>query len=104
MSDIEDEEYFIDYSTILSNTTTNLSLNNTTNSVLKSRPHVSSETKQEDTLVDFTSINSEFVNMGFESILTHTNSLDQTSLAKNLQKLLKSFSQLNDNFNRIQTE
>ena len=103
MSDIEDEEYFIDYSTILSNTTTNLSLNNTTNSVLKSRPHVS-ETKQEDTLVDFTSINSEFVNMGFESILTHTNSLDQTSLAKNLQKLLKSFSQLNDNFNRIQTE
>lgn len=102
MSDIDDDEYLIDYSTILSNTTTNVSFNNTASSANRASRSETLQTTANQ--IDFTQFNPEFVNMGFESILTDTNNLDQSAMAKNLRKLLTSFQNLSSKFDQIQSE
>lgn len=99
----DDDEYQIDYSTILSNTTTNVSFNNTASSAHRASRSETLQTTA-NTTIDFTQFNAEFVNIGFESILTETNNLDQSAMAKNLRKLLTSFQNLSSKFDQIQSE
>lgn len=103
MSDIDDDEYLIDYSTILSNTTTNVSFNNTASSANRVSKSETLQTTA-NTTIDFTQFNPEFVNMGFESILTDKNNIDQSAMAKNLRRLLTSFQNLRSKFDQTQSE
>lgn len=105
MDDIDEEE-FIDFSTILSNTTTcNQSTLNDASTIIET-PKVDNQKRYNlNSTVDFTWINNEFTTLGYDPIINGPNrSIDQLTMANNLRKLLKTHRILSENYENTRDE